>query len=137
MEHLVKNHSQAPALTLLTVEGSQVGLGSHVRWGAHIEDPANFGFVDDLAEAEVYDDGVHVAIDDDVGRFEVAMQYVLFDEVCDGFHHFLEELHNVLLAHSLRLDMFGKGDSFVNFGDDIELVLLLDNLYQLEYVGMV
>lgn len=93
--------------------------------------------MDDLTEAEVYEDGVHVAIDDDVGRFQVAMQYVLFDEICDGFYNFLEDLHNTLLTHTLRLDVLGKCDSFVNFGDDIELVLLLDNINELDYIWMV
>lgn len=93
--------------------------------------------MDDLTEAEVYDDGGHVAIHDDVGRFQVAMEYVLLDEVCDGFYNFLEGLHNALLTHTLRLDAFCECDSFVNFGDDIELVLLLDNVNELDYVGMV
>lgn len=65
------------------------------------------------------------------------MQYVLFDEVYDGFNNFLEDLHSAILTHTLRLDVFGKGNSFVNFGDDIELVILFDNVNELDYVGMV
>lgn len=74
VQHFIENHADAPTLTLLAVQSLEICFWSHIRRRANVEDSADLGRMDDLAEAEIYDDRVELLIDDNVRRLEVAMK---------------------------------------------------------------
>ena len=56
------------------------------------------------------------------------MDNVFIYEVSYSFKYLLEDAYDGLLTNCMRLKMFCKGSSLVEFGDDIELVILLNNV---------
>lgn len=66
VQHFIENHADAPTLALFTVKCFDIGLRSHIRRRANVEDSADLCRVDDLAEPEVNDDRVELLIYDDV-----------------------------------------------------------------------
>lgn len=80
VQHFIENHADTPTLALLAVQSLKICLWSHIRRGANVEDSADFGRMDDFAEAEIYDDWIELLIDDDVGGLEVSMKNIDADQ---------------------------------------------------------
>lgn len=133
MDHLVQDHSQRPAITLLTVERAQIGFRRHVGRRAHIEGLDDLFGPDDLAEAEIDDGGVEILINEYIRWFEISVDDAVERDGVAPNQYLFEDIHGFLLAESsLHGNVVFQRAALAQLGDNVAEVVFFQDVVQLD-----
>ncbi len=102
MQKLIEDDTKRPDVALGGVVLLVEDLGGHVDGTADAGLVGDGGVLDDLAEAEVADLEV-AAVDEDVGGFEVAVDYVVPRQLLVPFYYLLHYHQHLRLRQTLLL----------------------------------
>lgn len=138
-EHFVVDDSEGPDVSFGVVEFSSQEFGTHVEGGAEplVEDFVVAG-VEFACEAQVYEKGLVLVVDDDVGGFEVSVDYLFGDEVFYSSEDVSEYLLGLVGGEALSFFEDGlQGLSSVVFLHQVEVVVFFKSVQQFQHVGRV